>query len=261
MNLIDELIDVVYNILRIVVIVAVASIILFVGYKQLNHFTRTTNPFVLVEKTSDNRPTYEYLKSVTVYIVHKIGVHEDTGKMKAAIGTGTIVKEADNNYYILTNKHVCSDETEDPNKFTKDADNCYVSLTGDPTLAFVKLTYVRSAKESVDLELWKVDSALLPNKQVVKGFNVAHIQDHVYSVGQYLAVPFIYSEGTMAGYEFGSELFNLPSAGGCSGSGIFNRDGEIVAILFAGNVIPPFQMDTAKAIAVPGKDVKEFVEQ
>lgn len=260
MNLIEELIDVVYNILRIVVIVTVASIILFFGYKTIYHVASANKPLVMVEKTTDNRPTYEYLKSVTVYIVHKMGTHED-GKMKAAIGTGTVVKELDNNFYILTNKHVCSNETEDYKKYNQDPDNCYVSLTGDPRLAFVKLTYVRSAKEGIDLELWKVDSALLPNKQIVKGFNVAKIQDRVYSVGHYLAVPFIYSEGTFAGNEFESELYNLPSASGCSGSGIFNSDGEIVSILFAGNVIPPFQTDTAKAIGVPGKDVKEFVEQ
>lgn len=261
MSYLEELIDVIYQILKYTIITSVVLLLVFVLYKQYHNLNRSIVTDTVVEKTIDNRPSYEYLKSVTVYIVHKMGIDEKTHKMEAAIGTGTVVKEVDNSFYILTNKHVCGNETENPDAYTTDKENCYISVSGDPKFAFLKLTYVRSAKDGIDLELWKIDSALLPDKKVVKGFNIAHIQDNVYSVGQYLAIPFIYSEGTMAGYEKNAEIYNIPSAPGCSGSGIFNKDGQIIAVLFAGNVIPPFQMDTAKAIAVSGLDVQEFVEK
>lgn len=258
MKYIEEMIDCIYNILKFTLIGFIASILIFSSHRYYSHFVNLYSS-TIVSKTEDNRLSYEYLKSVTVYLVHKMGLDEETGKTKMAIGTGTIVKLKDNNFYILTNKHVCGNETNDNDVFIKDKEHCYIAPTSDPTNAFLRLTYVLSAKYGVDLELWKIDSALLPDKQVVKGFNIAKIQDKVYTIGHYLSIPFIYSEGTMAGYEFGSELYNLPCASGCSGSGIFNENGEIVSILNAGNRIGYFQVDTAKSIGVSGKSIAEFL--
>ena len=79
-----------------------------------------------------------------------------------------------------------------------------------------------------------------------------------------MGLKYIYTEGTRAGDEGESSLFNLPCAFGCSGSGIFNSSGELISVIFAGNGIPTSfplfeSFDTAKVIGISFKDLKEFV--
>lgn len=262
MKIYEEIIDIVYNILKYAIIISLVVLITLFSYRYgcdvMDGLTHRAEAQITVTSEGFQKPTYEYLKSVTVYIVHNEGLDQN-GKPIISVGTGTVVDNVNGEFQILTNKHVCGIETNDPEVFTTDVDHCYISLDGNPRHAFLKLQYVKSAKQGVDLELWKIQSILLPTKSIVRGFNTSNIQDPVYSTGHYLGIPFIYSEGTMAGYEGNDELFNMPSAPGCSGSGIFNSNGEVIAVLFAGNMVNMFSMDTAKALAVSGKNVKEFL--
>lgn len=185
------------------------------------------------------KPSFEYLKSVTVRVL------EIMSPDKIGTGTGTIVKVTDDYTYILTNRHMAP---------TVDS---VVMVQKDGILyktEIIKIAMVR------DLALLRV-TGKIPNTNVVKGFAKAYEQDKVYSVGMYLGLQDIYTEGTVAGWEDESQLMNMPSLNGCSGSGIFDQDGNLVAVLFAGNAYNFFAQDTAKAICVPFIGVYAFLEE
>lgn len=211
---------------------------------------------------NNRKPSYEYLKSTTVYMVHPLsplkilGVQVAENDFPVAAGTGVVVAEKNDEYYILTNKHICE----------ADKENCFISPSGKrEKKGLVQLTYVRSASDKeVDLELWKVAKSQLPDNRPVKGFSATMIQESVYSVGNYLGMPFIYTEGTRAGMDGDNELYNMPCVFGCSGSGIFNSYGELVGLIFAGNSVPTTipiigSFDTAKAVAVSGYQIRLFL--
>lgn len=187
----------------------------------------------------NKKPSFEYLKSVTVRVL------EIMGPDKVGTGTGTIVKVTDDYTYILTNRHMAP---------TVDS---VVLVQKDGILYKTEIVKIAIAR---DLALLRV-AGKIPNTNVVKGFAKAYEQDRVYSVGMYLGLQDIYTEGTVAGWEDESQLMNMPSLNGCSGSGIFDQDGNLVAVLFAGNAYNFFAQDTAKAICVPFIGVYAFLEE
>jgi len=90
-------------------------------------------------------------------------------------------------------------------------------------------------------------------------------QTPVYSVGHYLGSPFIYTEGTFAGYRGSYDVYNIPCAPGCSGSGIYGNDGKLVGLIFGASVIENrgglgAQIDTAKVLAVPLAVIRLFLK-
>ena len=53
----------------------------------------------------------------------------------------------------------------------------------------------------------------------------------------------------------------MPCLYGCSGSGVFDKDGYMVAVVFAGTKYTPFgAFDTAKSICVPYIGILTFLE-
>lgn len=254
------------------------------------HNVKHTTTKVVVNSATIEKPTYDYLKSVTIYFLHpeksnspeakarealrvqEFGedVPEPTNRFYGSVGTGTVIGEKDGYLYLLTNKHICGDEPVDGESYITDKDNCYIKEDGlnrrRDNRGMKQVEYVSSAKKGVDLELWRIKKNELRNKIVVKGFSTVEIQESVFSVGNYLGFNYIYTEGTKAGYQpDGEELFNLPCTYGCSGSGIFNASGELVSVLYAGNGIPTSfplidAFDTAKVIAVEQKKVAEFLK-
>jgi len=55
---------------------------------------------------------------------------------------------------------------------------------------------------------------------------------------------------------------NLPGAGGCSGSGVFNSDSKLVAVVFAGNYINfPYQVETARLLCINTFKIEMFLFQ
>jgi len=188
------------------------------------------------------KPSFEELKSVTVRMLNII----DPATGKGSVGTGTIVKVTEDYTYVLTNRHVAP----------MDAQHIYIQKDG-------KRYKGRVLKNGVtrDLSLVRMVGQI-PNTSVVKGFRKVNEQDKIYSVGMYFGFQDIYAEGTVAGWTpNGSRLINMPSLYGCSGSGIFDSEGYLVAVLYAGTAYSPFGMDTAKAWCVPYIGIMAFLEE
>lgn len=200
------------------------------------------------------KPSYEGLKSSTVYIIKEHFLDSEVlGELnptEASVGTGVIVKQRNNTSYILTNKHVCSE---------KNKKECFVEIFKYGSFVKIPLIFVKQAKSKYDLSLWKTDE-ILPNKKSIKGLKEAFPQDKVYSVGNYLGFKYIYTEGTFAGYEEDYSILNMSCVYGCSGSAVFNKDSYLIGLVFAGNKVSFFQVDTAKSLIVPYEIVKLFLE-
>lgn len=190
---------------------------------------------------SQEKPTYEYMKNVTVRMVHL----DNEFSVKGWIGTGVIVKVTDDYTYIITNKHVAPI---------------------DNGLMFVEKDNVRYKAEVLkngfvrDLSLVRIVGKI-PNTEVVKGFAKVKEQDSVYSVGMYLGLYDIYTEGTVAGNREEDQLMNMPCLSGCSGSGVFDKNGNLVALVYAGTAYNIFGFDTSKAICVPYIAIMTFLEE
>lgn len=184
------------------------------------------------------KPSYKYLKSVTVRIFQRIC--DDYGK----IGTGTIIKITDDYTYILTNKHVAP---------INNKDNIYIVLGNKR----IKAEVVKNS-QFVDLSLIRVFGKL-DNKNAINGISKSYPSDKVYSVGMYLGNYYIYTDGTFAGYQNTKVLINAPSSFGCSGSGVFNKDGNLIAVIFATNILKFLDTDSAKAVCVSIESINLFL--
>ena len=204
--------------------------------------TKLIEPKLKVTTVVEKGSSYDYLKSVTVRIIQK--TEEVT-----FIGTGSIVKITDDYTYILTNKHVAP---------MKNRDNIYVI---DEYLNKIKAE-VCSNSAIVDLSLIRV-KGLIENKQAITSIQSLKHSDKVYSVGMYLGYYYIYTEGTVAGFDRNDNyIMNLPGSGGCSGSGIFNSSGDLVAVIFAASYIHyPYQTETAKMICINTGNVRMFLHR
>jgi S1-C subfamily serine protease len=225
---------------------------LFIIYKNNRPNSPISKEFIL----PDGRLSYDYLKSVTVYINGE-GVAEQEflgiklGKAPIAwAGTGIIVKIDDEYTYILTNSHMVGRLKEEP----VEEPVIYVNNENRKQVA-----EILKVSELDDMALIRIEGTI-PSKRVINGFATAHIQDKVYMVGQSLGDPFIYSEGCMAGYYTKWNLFLLTTMPGNSGSGVFNSDGNLVGLIFAGRGITPFQMDVNYGIAIDSSVVKQFLK-
>lgn len=200
------------------------------------------------------RPSYEYLSSVTLYMFRPL----EEGSNQGAVATSVIVAEEHGYFYILTNKHVCNKDT---------ADSCFAVLDKN---TLIKLEFVKQTESAYDLSLWRTPVGNLPNNTVINGLNIAYPSQKIYSVGQYLGYAFIYTEGTVGGYQtietpegirIRAVIENMSCSHGCSGSGVFNQDGELVGLNFAGNQLSFFQEETAKILAIDGDVIKLFLKE
>jgi len=202
--------------------------------------------------TNIEKPSYETIKSHTVQIFD-IMVQTETD-FEGATGTGTIVKRDNGVDYILTNNHVVEG--------AKNGDRIVVILDVDKQVFIDAEVVATSQNSGVDLALIKCPS--IAGKTPVERLGRVLPQDDVYSVGFYLGMQYVYSEGTVAATYFEYTMANLPCAPGCSGSGVYDRYGRLVGVVFAGNLVAgdDFKMfDTAKALIVPSYAVGLFLSQ
>lgn len=201
----------------------------------------SVNEKIEATQPKEIKPSYEYLKSMTVRMVN----FSDSTETKGSVGTGTIVKVTDDYTYVLTNRHVAP----------MDSQYLYIEKDG-------KRYKARVLKNGItrDLSLVRMVGKI-PNTNVVNGFKKVKEQDNVYSVGMYMGFYDIYTEGTVAGWWKESRLMNMPCLNGCSGSGVFDKDGYLVAVVYAGTVYNMMGFDTAKAICVPYIGIYTFLEE
>ena len=203
------------------------------------------------------KPSYEYLKAITVRLCAKAidPTKLAIGDPKGWMGTGVILAITDKYTYILTNRHVMGNYGDGKYKY-------YVK-EGDNRIPVVALKISKDA--GVDLALIRLDGKI-DNKRAVIGFGQnPNPQDAVYMVGMDLGRPFFYSEGTVSGFdpEEGDELVvGMPVGPGNSGSGIINSQGALVGLLYAGSVIDQDgveEMDIAHGLCVPIKAIRLFL--
>jgi len=202
----------------------------------------------------NKKPSYKYLKSVTVFVegLQLVFKTEDTPfDVKRWSGTGVVVKIDNKNTYILTNKHVAGGYRDGHKEI-------YIATANRKyTCEIVKL------HKSQDLALLKIN-AVLKGKEVVKGYNTPAITEQVFTVGHSLARPFMYGEGIFAGTTIEHDVYQLPTIGGQSGSGVFNKNGELLGLLYSiSGTRNGFgvQWDFTRGNVVKSVYVREFLEE
>ena len=180
-------------------------------------------------KKSTTKPTYEEIRSHSVWIEGCAGGADHDDEVSFPVGeeggcwggTGVVIKTGYNEIYILTNNHVSGKGEKDVKLYVEN----------DKTHRLVKAEIVAQHR-TVDAAVIKI-YASLPGKKAITGIATANVQDDVYVVGNPLGVRDVYSEGVVAGYEDTSMLIQMPCIYGNSGSGVFNRDGKLVGLVFA----------------------------
>lgn len=203
---------------------------------------------------SVKKPTYSLLKKRTVYIVGEVPkkVTYSDGILNVRVreawaGTGIVIKKEKGYTLILTNAHVAGKGKDEVLLNVKEGDNYYPA------------TVIKFHKK-LDMALLLVFGDLKDKVGVKKISTTLRPQNKVYCVGNYLGMEYFYSEGTMAGVVEGEGIaMNLPVCYGNSGSGVYNQDGDLVAIVFAIFRVGYTGVDTAKAICVRGSDIEKFV--
>ena len=204
------------------------------------------------------KPSYDYLKNITVMLEARAEDFDNQPKGKRGwLGTGVIIGVTKDFTYILTNRHVAQTDTGEGIKY-----NLYV-LDGDDKYEVTPLKI--SKDENIDLALVRINGHIA-GKSAVIGFGVApEPQDPVYLVGHNLGRPFFYAEGTVSGYDPNENydlVTNMPTGPGNSGSGIINKDGQLVGLLYAGSIIDQegiYEMDTSHGICVNIKAIRLFL--
>lgn len=238
-----------------------SAVVITISFLFFVSFVNYYNLSALYDEVS--KPSYEYLTSVTV-MIHgsaKSNIQVSTPDEKFYyntpiinserkwIGTGTIIKTTRTSMYILTNAHVAGKGIDGAKLFIEDETNKRLIAA-----SIIKI------HEDVDLAILKINT-ILENKRTIEGFAEGKPQDDVYVVGHHLGRPYIYGEGFFAGYNGDEELMQVPCLFGNSGSGVFNKNGELIAVVFAIDIrlmgIPV--VDVAHARCVSGYDVQQFV--
>jgi len=221
--------------ISISIIIICSTVVIYTSSQKIINLTETL-------KT----PSYKYLKSVTVRLEHHY-LDKITGRYMGWIGTGTIVKITDDFTYVLTNKHVAP-MNKSILAIINDKEYDGKVIKNDPIY---------------DLSLVSFRGKL-PLKKAIKSITTIEIPDNVFSVGMYRGLNFIYTDGKMAGEvdvdgKF-SLIMNLPCAGGCSGAGIFNTNGDLVSVIYAGFIENEFAFDNTKSICIPSDVIKTFLK-
>ena len=192
-------------------------------------------------KMSLKHPSYNYLKSVTVYI-------QGISLNKQWMGTGVIVKIDKNYTYILTNAHVAGRDQENVTLFIED-------------IYKTKLAMIVKLHDKLDLALIKINGKL-QRKQAIKGISInIKPQDKVYLVGHHLGRKYIYGDGVFAGYHGIHNIIQIPVLFGNSGSGIFDKNGKLVSLIWGINRIGMFDTDCAHGLGVDIFNIKHFLKK
>jgi S1-C subfamily serine protease len=172
------------------------------------------NGYILNENTK--KPSFNYLQSVSVKVIVENPITNEGWS-----GSGIIVKETKDFTYILTNRHVAPFEQDN-----------YVYVYNGVDNMKPATVLKNSVGEYIDLSLIRIQGRLT-NKQPVKGLRNANIQDRVFTVGCNGGKLFVYREGVIATKILESYYVQIPVRGGDSGSGIVDKNGYLVGVIYA----------------------------
>ena len=239
-------------VISIFVLIIVSGLFLVDTFNSLT--IKTDKVKVITNTIQEEKPSYTYLKSITVYIEGESSEEKIDSKgekqieIKNWIGTGTIIKIEDNTTYILTNAHVAGRYRNNVALFIEDK----LQLIEAEVVAY-------NEKDSIDLAIIKVDRKL-KNKREIKGIGTVLPSDPIYLVGHHLGRKYIYGEGVFAGHQGIYNILQIPTAFGNSGTGVCNSKGELVSVVFAINRIGFFSYDVAHGLAIDSISIKIFLQ-
>lgn len=238
----------------IMVLILVASLFVFDVVKEVIYNADEQSEKTNIEPKKESKPSYEYLKSICVYITGSIPsetLEDGTIRLGSSwSGTGGIIKIDKEYTYILTNAHVAGDKKKG------------VILFVDNGMQKVEAEIVAFHRniEVIDLAVIKVRGKL-KGKRAIKGFAYVYPQDKIFLVGNYMGIKSLYAEGCMSGYHGVYDVHQLPICFGNSGSVVCDKNGNLVGVVFAGFRVGFFGFDTAKAICVSSLSVQIFLER
>lgn len=242
-------------IIDVVIIVSFLLLIPFVILKdkKVQVMKTTIEKVVEYKYIEKEKPTYEYLKSVTVRILGKIPQKtNENGSIRIKQtwgGTGVIIKvdKEKEITYILTNSHVA----------TKNKEALLYIKNGE------RLINAQVIKHHKYLDIAVISVGLiLDNKKEIKGYTNIKPQEEVYLVGFHLSKPYLYGEGVFAGYKQMYGVIQVPVLFGNSGSGVFDKNGKLVGIVFAGEIYNKTgAVDVAHGLIVETYNIKIFLRE
>lgn len=234
-------------------------------YKQTDKLNNKVNFITL-------KPTYKYLRSVTVFIetkkkdfmdeitekIIKIApdlIHLNDNKIQPdGAGTGVIVKIDKEYTYILTNKHVARGLLPDNKEGSK------ILLMISEVQKNRQRAELVQFHPTEDLALIRIKGKI-NNKQVINGIAYPNIAEKVYSVGQSLWRPYTYSEGVFSGTILYHDVYELSIMPGCSGSGVFNKYGELLGLVYSFANSNNGIKDICHSNAVKAIYIKQFLQE
>lgn len=189
-------------------------------------------------RNKEKSPTYEELKSITVFIGNvNQRIQEFTG-----VGTGTVIKIEDNTTYILTNRHLCSGK-KNQGCIVFDEDNQ------------IEAEIVNVGIKDVDLSLIKIPT-IIRNKTGIVDIVDSTIQEKIYMVGNALGLmTYTYSEGFIANYENNTIITVLNVLPGHSGSPVVNKDLKMIGIVYA------YLEGSGHAVLIDAETIKTFLDE
>lgn len=242
-----------YKIEMFLVITTIIMLLAIIFIKPKTEPTIITKTIIKYREVEEIKPTYEYLKSVTVrifgYLPQKTDESGTTRIQQKWSGTGVVIKidRKKQITYILTNAHVVTEEE----------DTIIVIEDGD---RLVNAQVIKRHKY-LDLAVIKIGT-LLNNKIEIKGCANSKPQDKIYLAGHHLGKKYLYGEGVFAGYRGYSGIIQAPVLFGNSGSGVFDKYGKLVGIVFAGEVYNDLgSMDVAHGMIVETYNIKMFLRE
>lgn len=247
-----------------VLALSVLIVVLFLAITlEIKYIHEKYNPIIYKSIVQQTRPSYESLKSHTVFIhgctkenpekvYFPIPIIKDDKDNYCWAGTGIVVKITEDETYILSNAHVIGRNTVKPTIFIE-------NTSEDDKIQATIIKY----HPYDDLAVVKIKGHL-KNKTALTKISSVKIQDPIYIVGHPLSVKFVYTEGVMAGYIDGSLLFQAPCIYGNSGSGSWDKDGNLVGLVYAIQMYPGFlgipMAEPTHAIAVDDISIKLFLK-
>ena len=192
---------------------------------EYSQVTKEQCALITCYPTSETKPSYEYLQSVTVVVeaTEEIKTSKEIENapihVQRFMGTGVIVKITKNSTYILTCRHMAGEGKK-------------IYIINDETQDTIPADIIKTSEGEADLLLVKIHN-ILQNKRQIIGLGFVHPQDRCYIVGHPSGQKYAYGEGVFSQEYKNYSYIQVPTFFGSSGSGVFNSKGELVSILFA----------------------------